>query len=63
MQEFLSLLGEQKSVLSAMISVSLVLNGAALMLSFNTEKDNIGKGIFFTTIIYALVAIACKWFL
>jgi hypothetical protein len=63
MQEFISLLGEQKSVLSAMISVSLVLNGAALMLSFNKEKDNIGKGIFFTTIIYALVAIACKWFL
>jgi hypothetical protein len=45
-----------------MISVSLILNGAAVMLFFNKEKDNIAKGIFFTTIVYAIVSLAIKWF-
>ena len=61
-KEFLSKLIQYKSVLSAMISVSLVLNGAAVMLFFNKEKDNIAKGIFFTTIVYAMVSLAIKWF-
>jgi uncharacterized membrane protein len=30
---------------------------------FQNEKDKIAKGIFLTTFIYALIAIACKWFL
>jgi hypothetical protein len=61
-KEFLSKLIQYKSVLSAMISVSLVLNGAAVMLFFNKEKDNIAKGIFFTTIAYAMFSLAIKWF-
>jgi hypothetical protein len=62
-KEFISILGQQKSVLSAMISVSLVLNGAALTLSFNKEKDNIAKGIFIATIVYAIISLSVKWFL
>ena len=62
-KEFLSILGQQKSVLSAMISVSLILNGAALTFFFNKEKDKVAKGIFFTTIVYAIVAMSVKWFL
>ena len=62
-QEFLSLLVQQKSILSSMISVSLLINGALLTLFFQREKDKIAKGIFFTTCIYALVALACKWLL
>jgi hypothetical protein len=62
-KEFISILGQQKSVLSAMISVSLVLNGAALTLFFNKEKDNIAKGIFIATIIYAIISLSVKWFL
>jgi hypothetical protein len=62
-KEFFVLLGQQKSVLSAMISVSLILNGAALTFFFNKEKDKVAKGIFITTIIYALVALSVKWFL
>ena len=27
------------------------------------QKDKIAKGVFFTTCIYAVIAIACKWFL
>jgi hypothetical protein len=61
--EFFVLLGQQKSVLSAMISVSLVLNGAALTFFFNKEKDKVAKGIFITTIVYAIVALSVKWFL
>jgi hypothetical protein len=60
--EFFSKLILYKSILSAMISVSLILNGAAVMLFFNKEKDNIAKGIFFTTIVYAIVSLAIKWF-
>ncbi len=63
LQEFLNLLNQQKSILSAMISVSLLLNGAILTFFFQKEKDKTAKGIFFTTCVYAVVAIACKWFL
>ena len=62
-QEFLTLLNQQKSILSAMISVSLLLNGAMLTLFFQKEKDKTAKGIFFTTCVYAVAAIAIKWFL
>jgi uncharacterized membrane protein len=62
-KEFISILGQQKSVLSAMISVSLVLNGAALTMFFNKEKDNIAKGIFIATIVYAIISLSVKWFL
>lgn len=62
-QDFVSLLIQQKSILSSMISVSLLINGALLTLFFQREKDKIAKGIFFTTCIYALVALACKWLL
>lgn len=61
--EFGDMLVQQKSVLSAMISVSLLLNAGALTYFFQKEKDKTAKGIFFTTSIYAITAIACKWFL
>jgi hypothetical protein len=63
LEEFLTLLNQQKSILSAMISVSLLLNGAVLTYFLQKEKDKTAKGIFFTTCVYAVAAIACKWFL
>ena len=62
-QTFLDLLSSQKSILSAMISVSLLLNAAALTFFFQKQIDKTAKGIFFTTCIYAIAAIAAKWFL
>ncbi|MEI6152102.1 MAG: hypothetical protein WCQ10_06205 [Chitinophagia bacterium] len=62
-QEFLELLNQQKSLLSAMISISLLINGAVLTYFFQKQKDKTAKGIFFSTCIYAIIAIACKWFL
>lgn len=62
-QEFVSIIIHQKSILSAMISVSLLLNGAILTLFFQKEKDKTAKGIFIITCIYAFIALACKWFL
>ena len=62
-QTFLDLLASQKSILSAMISVSLLLNAAALTFFFQKQIDKTAKGIFFTTCIYAIAAIAAKWFL
>ena len=60
---FIDLLASQKSILSAMISVSLLLNAAALTFFFQKQIDKTAKGMFFTTCIYAIVAIATKWFL
>ena len=60
---FIDLLASQKSILSAMISVSLLLNAAALTFFFQKQIDKTAKGIFFTTCVYAVVAIAVKWFL
>ena len=62
-QEFLALLNQQKSLLSAMISISLLLNGAVLTYFFQKQLDKTAKGIFFTICVYAIIAIACKWFL
>jgi NADH:ubiquinone oxidoreductase subunit K len=61
--KFSAMIIHQKSILSSMISVSLLLNGAVLTFFFQKEKDKTAKGIFIITCIYALVAIACKWFL
>lgn len=63
MQEFLQILAEQKTILSSMISVSLLVNAAVLTFFIQKKSDKTAKGIFFTTCIYAIVAIACKWFL
>jgi len=52
-----------KTILSAMISVSLLINAAVLTFFIQKKNDKTAKGIFFTTCIYAVVAIACKWFL
>lgn len=62
-QEFLTILSQQKTVLSAMISVSLLINAGVLTFFIQKKNDKTAKGIFFTTCIYAVVAIACKWFL
>ena len=62
-QEYLELLNQQKSLLSAMISISLLINGAVLTYFFQKQQDKTAKGIFFSTCIYAIIAIACKWFL
>jgi hypothetical protein len=63
LQTFIDLLSSQKSILSAMISVSLLLNAAALTFFFQKQIDKTAKGIFFTTCVYAIAAIAVKWFL
>ena len=63
LQIFIDLLASQKSILSAMISVSLLLNAAGLTFFFQKQVDKTAKGIFFTTCIYAIAAIAAKWFL
>ena len=62
-QEFLELLNQQKSLLSAMISISLLINGAVLTYFFQKQQDKTAKGIFFSNCIYEIIAIACKWFL
>jgi hypothetical protein len=59
-QEFLELLNQQKSLLSAMISISLLINGAVLTYFFQKQKDKTAKGIFIVTIIYAVISLLFK---
>ena len=44
--EFLELLNRQKSILSAMISISLLINGAVLTIFFKNKKTKLLKEYF-----------------
>lgn len=49
-------------VLSAALSVSLLLNAALFTLYINTAKDKTAKGIFATTMLYGLIILLIKTF-
>ena len=50
-----------KSLLTAAISFSLLINAIAFTWAVNTRKDKTAKGIFVMTIIYAVVAMLFKY--
>lgn len=60
-QEFLHLLRIQPSLLTAIISLSLILNAVVFTIYINQQKDKTARGIFIATCIYALAALAVKW--
>ena len=59
--EFTELLSHERSTISAMISVSLLLNAAVLTFFLQKKSDKTAKGIFFTTTLYAIIAIIYKF--
>ncbi|NCI48113.1 hypothetical protein [Sediminibacterium soli] len=61
-KEFLTLIMMQKSLLSGIVSFCLVANAIVFTIYINKHKDNTAKGIFIATCIYALAALALKWF-
>jgi uncharacterized membrane protein HdeD (DUF308 family) len=58
--EFLQVLVIQKSLLTALISISLVANAILFTIYINTHRDQTARGIFIATCIYAIVSLLIK---
>ncbi|MDE3143985.1 MAG: hypothetical protein KGL19_07510 [Bacteroidota bacterium] len=63
LKEFFLLLGQQKSLITAMVSFSLLMNAILFTVYVNTHKDETAKGIFIVTIVYAVAALTLKFLL
>ncbi len=63
LKEFFTVMFQQKSLLSGIISISLIANAVVFTIYINRQVDKTARGIFIATCIYALVALAVKWFL
>jgi hypothetical protein len=61
-KEFFQVLMMQKSLLSGIISLALIVNVIVFTVFLNQRKDKIATGIFIITCIYAIVALIFKWF-
>ena len=61
-KEYLEVLLMEKSLLSAIISVSLIANAVLFTIYINTQKDKTATGIFIATCIYGVLALILKWF-
>ncbi len=60
LEEFFYVLFRQKSLMTAMISISLVANAIIFTIYINTHRDKTARGIFIATCIYAIVALIFK---
>ena len=58
---FLEVMLTLKSFFSAVITVSLVANGAIFTIYTNTERDETARGIFVATMVYAIVCLVLKY--
>jgi hypothetical protein len=61
-KEFFQVLMMQKSLLSGIISLALIVNVIVFTIYINKHKDKTATGIFIATCLYALVALGFKWF-
>ena len=62
LKDFFEVLMAQKSLLTAIISISLMANAVVFTFYINRRKDKTAKGVFFATCIYALISLFIKWF-
>ncbi len=60
LEEFFYVLFRQKSLMTAMISISLVANAIIFTIYINTHRDKTARGVFIATCIYAIVALLFK---
>lgn len=63
LKEFFTVMLQQKSLLSGIISISLIANAVVFTIYINKQIDKTARGIFIATCIYALMALGIKWFL
>ncbi len=61
-KEFFQVLMMQKSLLSGIISLALIVNVIVFTLFINKQKDKIATGVFIITCVYAVIALIFKWF-
>lgn len=59
-REFLVFMKENKSLLTAVSSLSLVANAVLFTFYVNARKDQTTKGIFIATVIYGIVVLLIK---
>jgi tryptophan-rich sensory protein len=60
--DFFRVLMMQKSLMSGVVSIALVANAIVFTIYINKHKDHTAKGIFIATCIYAVAALALRWF-
>jgi hypothetical protein len=60
LREFFYVLLTQKSLLTAIISITLVANAVIFTIYINSHRDRTAKGIFIATCIYAIVSMLLK---
>jgi hypothetical protein len=61
--QFIQYLGMEKRLITSMVSFSLLANAIIFTIYINNHIDKTAKGIFFTTILYALLVFALKvWY-
>ncbi len=58
--EFLQVIAIQKSLLTALISISLMANAVLFTIYINLHKDLTAKGIFIATCVYAIISLLIK---
>lgn len=61
LKEFFQVLMMQKSLLSGIISLALIVNVIVFTLFLNKRQDKTATGIFIITCLYAVVALGFKW--
>jgi hypothetical protein len=59
--EFIHIILVQRTLLTALVSVSLVANAAIFTLYINKRKDRTAKGIFIATCIYGVASLLWKY--
>ena len=60
LEEFFYVLFRQKSLMTAMISISLIANAIIFTVYINTHRDKTARGVFIATCIYAIIALVFK---
>jgi uncharacterized membrane protein len=61
-KEFYQVLMMQKSLLSSIIAIALVMNVLLFTLYINKQKDKTATGIFIASCVYGLISLGIKWF-
>lgn len=59
--DYLHTMLQQKTLITAMLSVSLVANAIILTIYNNTDRDKTARGIFASTCVYAIITLAIKY--
>jgi len=61
-KEYLRVLMMEKSLLSGIVNLSLLVSAILFTLYINSRKDKTATGIFIATCIYGVSALLIKWF-